>query len=249
MMESLLHEYSAFITLTYSDDFLPEDMSLKKKDLQDFFKRLRHHFPNTIRYYCSGEYGPKTERPHYHGVLFGVSPWMLYGTRRQEEGPLFLAWKKGFTTSSELSPQRAKYVAKYTTKDQRAFLSGTTVRIPEFSVMSRRPGIGLPYLSRVSAAIQAHGNGRGQQSRRPEIPGFIRIGGVPYPLDAHCRERLTELLGLTSDQSIGVDGSALAFDMQSQVYQLLGDPQAKERAADFAKAEKRFRWQEEKSSA
>lgn len=49
-----------------------------KKDIQDFLKRLRlkidklniNENEKKIRYYISSEYGPRTFRPHYHGVLF-----------------------------------------------------------------------------------------------------------------------------------------------------------------------------------
>lgn len=48
-----------------------------KKDVQNFMKRLRKRISNLnipqnekkIRYYFASEYGPKTYRPHYHGVL------------------------------------------------------------------------------------------------------------------------------------------------------------------------------------
>lgn len=53
-----------------------------KRDVQNFIKRLRFLISKTsipayeqkIRYYISCEYGPKTFRPHYHGILFFDSP-------------------------------------------------------------------------------------------------------------------------------------------------------------------------------
>ena len=91
------HTYgNCFITLTYRDRrectedqlirgyFMPDDWSLNKKHFQDFFKRLRKAFPQSIRYFHVGEYGnicrhrlPCEEclvctvgRPHYHAILF-----------------------------------------------------------------------------------------------------------------------------------------------------------------------------------
>ena len=47
--------------------------TLRKRDYQLFMKRLRKAFPNDkIRFYAAGEYGPKTLRPHYHAILFGL---------------------------------------------------------------------------------------------------------------------------------------------------------------------------------
>ena len=74
----LLHELkyhadAVFVTLTYNDESLPINQkgypTLRKKHLQDFFKRLRinldrdyHH--RKIKYFACGEYGDCTGRPH-----------------------------------------------------------------------------------------------------------------------------------------------------------------------------------------
>ena len=77
---------SSFITLTYSDEYLPMYGSLVKEDVQKFVKRLRRKIaPEKISYYMSGEYGTTCkkheiekcpecgplQRPHYHGIIFG----------------------------------------------------------------------------------------------------------------------------------------------------------------------------------
>lgn len=82
----MLHELpywdkSMFVTLTYDDEHLPEDGSLNPEDLSNFFKLLRirlNRNPNygpdyRIKYFACGEYGPKTHRPHYHAIIFGLS--------------------------------------------------------------------------------------------------------------------------------------------------------------------------------
>jgi len=69
-----LHELSywdkaCFVTLTYKDN----PLSLSKRDLQLFFKRLRKNLNGrSIKYFAAGEYGDKTFRPHYHVLLYGV---------------------------------------------------------------------------------------------------------------------------------------------------------------------------------
>ena len=61
-----------FITMTYSDDFLPEDGSVDKIVIQLYLKKLRNELSSLvdIKYYMCAEYGERTERPHYHGILF-----------------------------------------------------------------------------------------------------------------------------------------------------------------------------------
>lgn len=75
---------SYFITLTYDDSKLPIFIdrgsgdctpAVNKRDCQLFMKRLRKSIskisPNTsVKYYLSSEYGPNTNRPHYHLILF-----------------------------------------------------------------------------------------------------------------------------------------------------------------------------------
>src|ERR1044072_3765305 len=59
-----------FVTLTYSNDFVPitanNFMTLDKKHVQKFMKLLRYYSPKfpKIKYYAAGEYGSKTWRPH-----------------------------------------------------------------------------------------------------------------------------------------------------------------------------------------
>ena len=81
---------ASFITLTYSDEFLPKDYSLVPRDLTLFWKDLRENlykeygFRKKIKYYACGEYGDRQlvylspgakkchGRPHYHAIVFGL---------------------------------------------------------------------------------------------------------------------------------------------------------------------------------
>ena len=85
MLEAKSHTNSAFITLTYNDEHLPFTLdgltTLCKRDLQNYFKRLRRKLKYEIRYFAVGEYGTKKsdittfegERPHYHAIVFGIN--------------------------------------------------------------------------------------------------------------------------------------------------------------------------------
>ena len=74
----ILHEASyykanTFLTLTYSDDYLPDDGSLSIEEVQLYVKRLRARMNGReIKYYAAGEYGDENKRPHYHLIVMNV---------------------------------------------------------------------------------------------------------------------------------------------------------------------------------
>lgn len=173
MMLELQHTGKAvFVTLTYDNDHVPIHecaetgefgcFSLDKRDLQLFFKRLRKKFSDKeIRYYAAGEYGSKTFRPHYHAIIFGLSkvdfPDLVLRGRNElgqcyyESQDLFRVWKNGFVLVADVSWKTCAYVARYVQKkvfhgeQVENFLPGSPA--PEFSLVSRRPGLGRFYLN------------------------------------------------------------------------------------------------------
>mgnify|MGYP000685533153 CR=1 FL=1 len=85
-VESTLHTYNYFITLTYDEEHVPKKLvpdengsphyrnDLVAKHFTKFMKDLRryyeYHFDHKdIRFYGSGEYGDSTYRPHFHILL------------------------------------------------------------------------------------------------------------------------------------------------------------------------------------
>jgi len=123
--ESQMHEDSAFITLTYRDEDLPENRNLDHRDFQLFMKRLRIKYPERrFSFFMCGEYGGLTHRPHYHVVIFGYWPPDAKFHRKEKGNNYFKSeeldafWKKGFTDTSYVSYQSAGYVARYTLKKQ-----------------------------------------------------------------------------------------------------------------------------------
>lgn len=154
--EKRLHSESAFLTLTYSDENIPADGGLRKRDLQLFMKRLRKaRFPG-IRFYACGEYGETTLRPHYHVLLFNTdfTDKRFYKNSKSNE-PLYTSkelqtlWPAGHSSIGTVTFQSAAYCARYILKKQLgpkdqvdAYYGG---REKEFTVMSRRPGIGYDW--------------------------------------------------------------------------------------------------------
>ena len=105
------HTHSCFVTLTYSDDYLPPHSSLRLSDLQKFFKRLRKSLLNhKIRYFAAGEYGDLSQRPHYHAIIFGLGLW--------PEHQLLIkrSWNAGLVHCGTATAESIQYVCAYIDK-------------------------------------------------------------------------------------------------------------------------------------
>ncbi|AXH77038.1 MAG: replication initiator protein [Microviridae sp.] len=162
MHEVTLHDLCQFITLTYSDDELPANGSLVKKDFQDFMKRLRHHHKEKVRYFAVGEYGDQLERPHYHAVLFGIDFTDKRPHSKNEHGDqLFTSdlldsiWGKGHAFFGKVTVQSARYVAKYCIKKVNGPMASEHYgsRSPEFAIMSLKPGIGSGWFEKFQSDV------------------------------------------------------------------------------------------------
>lgn len=160
VQEASLYKQNSFITLTYNDETVPADYSLKKRDWQLFMKRLRKAYPEKkIRFFACGEYGEHTFRPHYHAILFNHQfDDRERITKETENGIVTLyqspklneIWGKGYASSGDMTFESAAYVARYCLKkingpEADAHYFG---REPEFSLMSRMPGIGANWLKK-----------------------------------------------------------------------------------------------------
>ncbi len=149
--EAALYDENCFITLTYDDDSLPAGGSLDKRAFPKFMKRLRKKFSDQrIRFYHAGEYGDRFGRPHYHALLFGFDFPDKYLWSSRGDYPVWRSdvltalWPFGQSEIGTVSFESAAYVARYCMKKVTGvkaaeYYSGVQ---PEYSTMSRRPGIG-----------------------------------------------------------------------------------------------------------
>lgn len=138
---------AAFITYTYenvplSGNGLP---TLDKRDYQLFMKRLRKMIGKQgIKYYTCGEYGSKTQRPHYHSICFN-----LPGNILDDSDVLNRTWGNGHVHIGAVTPASIAYVTKYCIKgtwspmDPDHETGILDDRQPEFSLMSKNLGIGF----------------------------------------------------------------------------------------------------------
>ncbi len=157
MHEARMHKENCFVTLTFNDEHMPDNRSLNKSYITSWLKRFRIKYGEGIRYMLCGEYGSKTERPHYHILFYGFNfPDRYVWSERR--GNLYYRspgledlWRdayssesNGFSVIGDVSFESSAYVARYVTK--KVFGEKARkhygVREKEFLTMSRMPGLG-----------------------------------------------------------------------------------------------------------
>lgn len=153
---------ACFFTLTYNEDNVPLAVDVStgecnrtvyKKHVQDWLKRFRtaearKGLSTGWKYYVTSEYGPRTARPHYHGLI-----WLP----RDRFQFALLDWQQnyGFTNCSEIHitdpdsiAKIARYVSKYCSKgvfENPKVASGDVA--PTFHLSSK--GLGVTYADRM----------------------------------------------------------------------------------------------------
>lgn len=168
VLESMLYprERCWFVTLTYDPSeisiengtlnqwdlmILNKDHCVKfKKDLRAYWQ---YHYNHTgIREFTAGEYGDKSDRPHYHLCLFNIDipDLKFFGTNFR--GDIFYTseiltsiWGRGHVIVSELNWATAAYTARYVLKkardmDDKKFHQNFDIPLP-FTTKSNRPGL------------------------------------------------------------------------------------------------------------
>ncbi|MFY7787218.1 MAG: rolling circle replication-associated protein [Thermoflexibacteraceae bacterium] len=135
--EKISHS-SQFLTLTYDSKYIPilpnGQTTLDKRHTQLFMKRLRKQNIDKLKYYTAGEYGDKTQRPHYHIILFNADIRTIQN-----------AWQYGNVHYGDVSPASICYALKYINKPDKIPMFEGDKRKPEFQLMSK--GIGENYLT------------------------------------------------------------------------------------------------------
>lgn len=164
-----------YLTLTYSqervpctdgenfwighDSNRPGRQTLLPADVQKFLKRLRRHLEyrpskrddgrdhvDSIRYYCVGEYGGLTRRPHYHLMIFGWWPSDCKFFKRHKGNDIFLSsqirklWPFGFHTCETCGDCVSSYVARYVSKKFSRLDNGDDIVHSEFVLQSIKNG-------------------------------------------------------------------------------------------------------------
>lgn len=187
----LMQEYkgsrsAAFITLTYSAKYVP-DNGLSKRHVQLFMKRLRKSYGKKLRYYLVGEYGTKTQRPHYHLLLFNFDV--------EHESFIRSAWSArsgepfGLVHIGEVTEASIRYCTKYVIQRGGAFLG--TSKSP-FALMSRAYGLGANYLT--DQMISWHRGGSIREMTAGSAKVFTMQFGVKGRLPRYYKDKIWPLV-------------------------------------------------------
>lgn len=188
--EKLWSDSALFITLTYDEVNAPiaRDGSLhvSKRDCQLFMKKLRKkadfiYAQNSVppearkplRYYLTSEYGPETFRPHYHLLLFNL-PFESYDHAYKI---ILETWNKGVVQVGPLEDGGGSYAAKYILHPFEDLPKHLT---KPFSLMSRRPGIGIEYLTPAMIGY----------FQRNKTYLTVQPGGYKVPLPRYYRKKI-----------------------------------------------------------
>lgn len=192
MLEAYKHGDSCFVTLTYAPWCVPEGGNLVPKDVQLWLKRFREQFaPKKIRFYLVGEYGDDSQRPHYHVAIFGVGSYCKKVVCR--------TWSMGLVHVGQLTPESAGYICGYVTKKMTSKVDPRlNGRVPEFSRMSNRPGVGAHAMKDVASALLSLPQIGSVVGAIGDVPSVLRHGNKKLPLGRYLSRRLRYEMGFGS---------------------------------------------------
>lgn len=97
-----------------NDEIHERTVVLTYSDVQKYLKRLRRH-GYTVRYFVTGEYGPKNGRAHWHIILYfygNIPPHKL-----EDNFYMCPFWDHGYSYWTKADLGSARYVCKYVLKD------------------------------------------------------------------------------------------------------------------------------------
>ncbi|UPW41551.1 replication initiator protein [Peromfec virus RodF8_60] len=173
--EAQFYKDKCFLTLTYSPEELPKDLSLNRKHMRQFFDELRKYIkPLKIKYFYAGEYGnPESDptlyvkengRPHFHAIILGWYPKdavffkKVNGNNYYISDELKKIWRRGFSSIGNVTFKSCRYTASYAMKKrkgkQKSFYEKNGIE-PEYCCMSK--GIGLRYINKFKDELKKRG--------------------------------------------------------------------------------------------
>lgn len=227
--EASMYENNCFITLTFNEESMNKrtnPWSLDKREFQLFMKRLRKRFGAGIRFYSCGEYGDKGKRPHYHACLFNFdfddkemhsetfNGDKLYTSKALEE-----LWPYGFCLIGDVTFESASYVARYIMKKvngQKALEHYNTIDpdtgeiltslSPEYTTMSRRPGIGATWLEQYEGDVYPKDfvTVRGKKMRPAKFYDKMYEAKRPYEFNELKEKRKKQMLKMHESEECGI---------------------------------------------
>lgn len=198
--ESLCWDRNCFVNLTIAPEHLLAHNSIMVRSFQLFMMRLRRRLGDRhIRFYACGEYGDRSGRPHYHAIIYNWSPddqvfhfTNKHGDKLYTSAFLDDVWGWGQCTVGEVTLKSCGYTARYVTKKIRGSdqfhkdhyrrcspIDGKMYDVlPEFALMSMRPGIGDNFAKKYKSDYYPS--------------GFITVDGQKRPVPQYYLDKLTD---------------------------------------------------------
>ncbi len=212
LLEQMVHDKSAWITLTYNDKNLPKDEKINKYDVRAWLKALRKAYhPQKIRYYICGEYGDNNNRPHYHAVIYGIgfdyqglariddiskrdNGDYKYPNRVRVMDPdvvkMLRIWKKGNIHFEKPNDRLMSYACEHITKEVN--------KERHFHSMSQ--GIGRNAMHAISSWLSTEEGIRYYQEAG-DVPAIVRVNKKLRPIGKYLRNIIRRQLYLEEKQT------------------------------------------------
>lgn len=184
-----------------------ESYTVDKRDWQLFMKRLRKEYSKLypeekLRFFMSAEYGDRSLRPHMHAIIFNLFIPDLKPYKKNDQGDQLYTseWLNSFWTVEDPKKDKFKrpkglkgmiiigkpdwesiaYTARYVCKKLNGEYANVYEKFniePEFSLMSRNPGIGRTFYEENKQKIETQDFFyiEGKRGARPfSIPRYYR---------------------------------------------------------------------------
>lgn len=151
--ELLYWEDHCAVTFTYDDDHLPVGGSLQPDHFSSLVREIRRTYK--CRYLVAGEYGDRTNRPHYHAIMYGV-PLMAPIPAKEWWGQY---WHHGHVHVAPTDQKLIRYINKY--------LDGVSYD-PQYRQSMVEAGLVLPF--------KRQSNGIGKRFAYDHLDQMIRQG-------------------------------------------------------------------------
>lgn len=220
--ELISTDKAVFFTLTYNDDSVPTLVdkngevfkTVYKPHVQLWLKRLRTRLNHKFKYFITSEYGPKTLRPHYHGLFFGLS--------LDDINSSLIDWQEKFgfvqardvvLSDSSNVVNSSRYIAKYCSKlELENYLSGSQV-LPTFHLISK--GLGESFVFNSKDFIL-----RNKDIEQILQRSKININGFNYSMPKYYKDKIfgqKNLLRVRMSDYLVHRNDALYLDKLSQL--------------------------------
>jgi len=235
MLESLLHEQNAFVTLTYDNDHLPQGGELVPQDLTNYLKRLRKALSlqgRKIRYFACGEYGEKNNRPHYHLIIYGLA--------ETETQIIAQCWGKGGIHVGSVTKDSLQYVCGYVLK--KSLKKQTETRnILEFSRQSLRPGIGAYFPARLALLMREQNLYPITMQLCGDVPSQLRINGTMWPMGRYLKNILRREVKIDEAEVKAINREMLKQITKEALEEIEGSTEFRSQVKHFQKQLKKRR--------